>query len=132
MSEDSSVPFRDRSPQAARRRLAADLERWGDLFVRVAREDNVEATEQILGGLVDWMGNGLIDGWLRLPISLFERISDLAEELFLACQGYLRRLGAMPQPLSAAERASHEDAVREILTRVRALAELRDFEPLTP
>ncbi len=123
MSKDSSVPFLDRTPQEARRRLADDLERWGDLFVRVAREDTGEAAEQILGGLVDWMGNGLIDGWLCLPIPLFERISDLAEELFLACQDYLGRLSAAPPPLSPAERASHEDAVREILSRARALAE---------
>jgi hypothetical protein len=123
MSKDSSVPSLDRTPHEARRRLTDDLERWGDLFVRVAREGKVEAAEQILGGLVDWMGNGLIDGWLSLPIPLFERISDLAEELFLVCQGYLGRLSAAPPPLSAAERASHEDAVREILSRVRALAE---------
>ena len=123
MSKDSSVLFLDRTPHEARRRLTDDLERWGDLFVRVAREGEVEAAEQILGGLVDWMGNGLIDGWLCLPIPLFERISDLAEELFLACQSYIRRLSAVPLPLSAAERASHEDAVREILSRVRALAQ---------
>ena len=64
-----------------------------------------------------------IDGWLRLPIPLFERISDLTEELFRACQGYLGRLIAVPPPLSAVDRALHEGAIREILSRVRALAE---------
>jgi hypothetical protein len=77
---DAVVSFPNRTPHEARRRLTNDLERWGDLFVRVAREDKVEAAEQILGGLVDWMGNGLIDGWLWLPIPLFARISDLAED----------------------------------------------------
>ncbi|MEI8190559.1 MAG: hypothetical protein WCI75_12680 [candidate division NC10 bacterium] len=123
MSKNASALFPDRTPYEARRRLTDDLERWGDLFVRIAREGNVEAAEQILGGLVDWMGNGLIDGWLYLPIPLFEQISDLAEELFLTCQGYLGRLSAVPPPLSVAERARHEDAVREILSRARALAE---------
>jgi hypothetical protein len=123
MSEDPPVLFPDRTPHEVRRRLIDDLERWGDLFVRVAREGTMEAAEQILGGLVDWMGNGLIDGWLRLPIPLFEQISDRAEELFLACQDYLKRLSAVPPPLSAVERASHEDAIREILSRVRALAD---------
>jgi len=32
-------------------------------------------------------------------------------------------MSAVPPPLSAAERASHEDAVREILSRARAPAE---------
>lgn len=123
MNTDSpSHPLR-LTPHEFSLRLTDELERWGILFIEVAATKDTAAAEQILGGLVDWMGNGLIDGWLCLPIPLFERISDLAEELFLACQGYLGRLSAVPPPLSAAERASYEDTVREILSRARALAE---------
>ena len=112
-------------------RLVADLERWGTLFVDVAAAKGGPAAEQILGGLVDWMGNGLIDGWLHLSIPLFERISDLAEELFQACQVYLGRLGAEAQGLPAEERASYEARIREVLGRVRSLS-AAGFHSRTP
>ena len=112
-------------------RLVGDLERWGTLFVDVAAAKGAPAAEQILGGLVDWMGNGLIDGWLHLPIPLFEGISDLAEELFQACRAYLGRLEAEPEGLSAQDRATHEARIRAVLGRVRALS-AADFHSRTP
>jgi hypothetical protein len=123
MNTDSSSHSLRFTPHEFSLRLTDELERWGILFIDVAAAKDTAAAEQVLGGLVDWMGNGLIDGWLRLPIPLFERISDLTEELFLACQGYLGRLSAVPPPLSAVERASHEGAIREIVSRVRAVTE---------
>ena len=123
MNTDSSPHPLRLTPHEFLLRLGDELERWGTLFIEVAAAKDAAAADQVLGGLVDWMGNGLIDGWLRLPIPLFERISDLTEELFRACQGYLGRLSAVPPPLSAVDRTLHEGAIREILSRVRALAE---------
>lgn len=102
-------------------RLVDELERWGELFLRLAREDRAPAAEQILGGLVDWMGNGLMEGWLHLPIPLFEEVSNLAEEMLEAFQAYLARVQKAPPPCSAEERASHEAPIRAILARARGL-----------
>ncbi|MEK6717914.1 MAG: hypothetical protein AABZ16_10540, partial [candidate division NC10 bacterium] len=55
-------------------RLTRDLDRWGSLFLEIARTKEIPAVEQILGGLVEWMGSDLLDGWLRLPIPLFEEV----------------------------------------------------------
>ena len=104
------------------RQLVEALERWGELFLRVADEERVPAAEQVLGGLVDWMGNGLLDGWLHLPIPRFEAISDLAEELREVSQAYLVRLQQAPPACSAEERMAHEAAIRSIMTRMQALA----------
>jgi hypothetical protein len=108
---------------ASLQRLTDELERWGSLFVDVAAAKGVSAAEQVLGGLVDWMGNGLIDGWLHLPIPLFEKLSDLAEELFQACQAYLGQLKAEAQTIPVDERALHESRIRDVLGRVRSLTE---------
>jgi hypothetical protein len=55
--------------------LTRDLDRWGTLFLDVARTRETPAVEQVLGGLVEWMGSDLLDGWLRLPIPRFEEVS---------------------------------------------------------
>ena len=110
------------TPGDVLRQLVEALERWGELFLRVADEERVPAAEQVLGGLVDWMGNGLLDGWLHLPIPRFEAISDLAEELREAFQAYLVRLQQAPPACSAEERMAHEAAIRSIMTRMQALA----------
>jgi hypothetical protein len=110
------------APGDVLRQLAEALERWGELFLRVAAEDRVPAAEQVLGGLVDWMGNGFMEGWLHLSIPRFEAISDLAEELCQAFQAYLARLQQAPPACSAEERIAHEAAIRSIMTRTHALA----------
>lgn len=110
------------APGGVLRQLVEALERWGELFLRVAAEDRVPAAEQVLGGLVDWMGNGLMEGWLHLSIPRFEAISDLAEELCQAFQAYLARLQQAPPACSAEERIAHEAAIRSIMTRTHALA----------
>jgi len=104
-------------------RLTGDLERWGTLFRQVLRSKDAAAAEQVLGGLVEWMGNDLIDGWLQLAIPLFEEVSDLSEELFRACESYLAwaRQASTPNPDEA--RLRHEERLHEVLERVRALAE---------
>lgn len=102
-------------------RLARDLDRWGTLFLEVARTREVPAAEQILGGLVEWMGSDLLDGWLRLPIPRFEEVSGLSEELLQTCQAYLTWLRQASRPVPAEGRSSHESAVRSVLDRVRAL-----------
>jgi hypothetical protein len=104
-------------------RLARDLDRWGTLFLEVARTREAIAAEQVLGGLVEWMGSDLLDGWLRLPIPLFEKVSGLTEELLQVCQAYLAWLQQSPRPAPAEGRSSHEAAVRSVLDRVRALPE---------
>ena len=109
------------APEGTLPRLAGDLERWGVLFIDVAAAKGAPAAEQVLGGLVDWMGNGLIDGWLHLPIPLFERVSDLAEELFETCRTYLGWLKADAHDLPSGARDLHEARIREVLVRVRAL-----------
>jgi hypothetical protein len=109
------------APGDALRQLVEALERWGELFLRMADADRVPAAEQVLGGLVDWMGNGLLDGWLHLPIPRFEGISDLAEELFRACQAYLVRLQQATPACPVAERLAHAVAVRTIVARAQAL-----------
>jgi hypothetical protein len=108
-------------PRAQLERLAGDLDRWGTLLLDVARKKEPPAVEQVLGGLVEWMGSDLLDGWLHLPIPLFERLSDLSEELFRACEGYLAWLRQAPRPIPGEERAIREEEIRQVLNRVRAL-----------
>ena len=108
--------------------------RWsagGELFLRVADEDRVPAAEQVLGGLVDWMGNGLLDGWLHLPIPRFEAISELAEELLQAYQEYLARMREATPARPVAERLASAAAIRTIVTRTQALA-APNPQPLAP
>lgn len=109
-------------------RLTRDLLRWGALFVEVARTKETPAVEQVLGGLVGWMGNDLVDGWLYLPIPLFEELSDLSEDLFQACQLYLDWLRNAPSP-AVAERGPHEELIQSVLERVRCLAVESGREP---
>ena len=81
------------------------------------------AAEQVLGGLVDWMGNDLLDGWLHLPIPLFEEVSDLAEDLFRACGAYLAWARQAPAPDLEGGRRPHEEKIQRVLERVQALVE---------
>jgi hypothetical protein len=109
-------------PRASLQRLTQDLDRWGTLFVQVAQKKDPAAVEQILGGLVEWMGSDLLDGWLHLPIPVFEKLSDLSEELFRACEGYLTWLRQAPRPIFEEERRIREEAIRRVQDRVHALA----------
>ncbi|HWT79402.1 MAG TPA: hypothetical protein VN648_11435 [Candidatus Methylomirabilis sp.] len=104
-------------------RLVGDIERWGTLFLEVARTREVTAAEQVLGGLVEWMGSDLLEGWLRLPIPLFEEVSDLSEELFQACQAYLAWSRQSPRPVPGEVRSTHEESIRTVLDRVHMLGE---------
>lgn len=110
------------SPRESLQRLTQDLNRWGTLFIQVAQKKEAAAVEQILGGLVEWMGSDLLDGWLHLPIPVFEKLSDLSEELFRACEGYLTWLRQAPRPIPEEDRRIREEAIREVLDHVRALA----------
>jgi hypothetical protein len=89
----------------------------------VARTKEVPVVEQILGGLVEWMGSDLLEGWLHLPIPLFEKVSDLTEELFRACEAYLLWIRQASHPISADGRRRHEDLIQAVLERVHALTE---------
>jgi hypothetical protein len=102
-------------------RLTRDLDRWGALFLEVARTKEAPAVEQALGGLVGWMGSDLLDGWLYLPIPLFEELSGLAEDLFRACESYLVWIRQAPRPISAGGRRPHEELIGAVLVRVHAL-----------
>jgi hypothetical protein len=104
-------------------KLAGDLDRWGTMFLEVARTKDGTALEQVLGGLVEWTGSDLLNGWLHLPIPVFEELSGMAEELFRACETYLAWIRQAPPPVSEVDRAPHERTVRSVLERVRALAE---------
>ena len=106
-------------------RLTNDLDRWGTLFLEVARSKEANAAEQVLGGLVEWMGSDLLDGWLRLPIPLFEKVSGLSEELLQACQAYLAWLRQAPRAVLPEDRGTREAAIRAVLDRVRAMATKR-------
>jgi hypothetical protein len=117
---DSTRSLASSSPPLVR--LTQDLDRWGILFLEVARRREAPAVEQVLGGLVEWMGSDLLDGWLRLPIPLFEEVSGLSEELLQACQAYLAWLRRAPRPAPAEGRCRHEDLIRSVLDRVHALA----------
>ncbi|HSD50551.1 MAG TPA: hypothetical protein VLG48_04010 [Candidatus Methylomirabilis sp.] len=110
-------------PRAQLQRLAGNLDRWGSLLLQVAQQKDPPAVEQVLGGLVEWMGSDLLDGWLHLPIPVFETLSDLSEELFRACEGYLIWLRQAPRPIPEEDRRIREEAIRRILDRVHALAE---------
>jgi hypothetical protein len=103
--------------------LTRDLDRLGTLFLEVARTRETPAVEQVLGGLVEWMGSDLLEGWLRLPIPRFEEVSGLSEELFQACQAYLAWLRQASGPVPAEGRRTHEDLIRSVLDRVSALAQ---------
>jgi hypothetical protein len=104
-------------------RLTQDLDRWGSLFIQVAQTKEAPAVEQVLGGLVEWMGSDLLDGWLHLPIPLFEELSGLSEDLFRACEDYLAWVRQAPRPISGVTRQVPEEAIRKVLDRVNALAE---------
>jgi hypothetical protein len=91
------------------------------MFLEVARTREAIIAEQVLGGLVEWMGSDLLDGWLCLPIPLFEEVSDLSEELLQACQAYLVWLRQAPRPIPDESRSSHEAVIRSVLDRVQAL-----------
>jgi hypothetical protein len=104
------------------RRLTRDLDRWGSTFLQVAQTREVPTVEQVLGGLVEWMGSDLLDGWLHLPIPVFEEVSRLSEEMFRACDAYLAWLRQAPRPIPAEGRWPHEDAIRGVLEKVHALA----------
>jgi hypothetical protein len=110
-------------------RLAHELQQWGTLFLEVAQTKETPAVEQVLGGLVAWMGNDLVDGWLYLPIPLFERLSGLSEDVFCACQSYLDWIRNAPCPAAEA-RTPHEELIQSVLERVRCLAEEFGREPL--
>ncbi|MFI5340048.1 MAG: hypothetical protein ACHQ7N_09440 [Candidatus Methylomirabilales bacterium] len=110
-------------------RLTRDLERWGILFLEVAQTKAPSVVEQVLGGLVEWMGSDLLDGWLRLPIPLFEEVSGLSEELLQACQAYLAWLRRAPRPAPAEGRCTHEEMIRSVLDRVQALVETSGGSP---
>jgi hypothetical protein len=112
-------------PPSALLRLTNDLDRWGALFLQVAKTKEVFIAEQVLGGLVEWMGSDLLDGWLHLPIPLFEELSALSEELFLACQVYFAWLRETTTPTSVEGRQAYEDSIRAVLGRVDALAQRR-------
>ncbi len=106
--------------RATLHRLCGALEDWGRLVLEVAPGGDAAALEQVIGGLVDWMGNELLDGWLHLPIPLFEVVSGEAEELFQASQGYLAAVRS-GGPLPAAVRARHERAIQAVFAQVAAL-----------
>lgn len=93
------------------------------MYLEAARTKEVPAVEQVLGGLVEWMGSDLMDGWVRLPIPVFEEVSGLSEELFRACEGYLAWIRRAARPISAEGRRPHEDLIRNVLERVHALTE---------
>lgn len=69
------------------------------------------------------MGNDLIDGWLHLPIPLFEAVSDLAEDLFRACEAYLAWAQQAPAPEFEGGRHPHKEKIRRVLERVHSLVE---------
>ncbi len=103
-------------------RLTRDLDRWGNLCLETARTKEAPAVEQVLGGLVEWMGSDLLDGWLHLPIPRFEELSELSEELFRTCEAYLAWLRQAPRPLPEDGRAQHEGSIRTLLDRVHLFA----------
>lgn len=113
---------RGAGPDSTLLRLTRDLDRWGALFLQMAQIKEAPAVEQVLGGLVEWMGSDLLEGWVRLPIPLFDEVSGLSEELFRACQAYLVWIRGAPQPAPAGDRCTHEALIRSVLDRVRALA----------
>ncbi len=139
MPNDSSVPsgfpdFASGFPSLGSPllRLTGDLERWGTLFRQVLQSKGADAAEQVLGGLVEWMGNDLIDGWLHLAIPLFEEVSDLSEELFRACESYLAWARQACTRSSDEARLRREERLQVVLERVRALAGRDEGPPGLP
>jgi hypothetical protein len=106
------------TPDDRLKRLVADLERWGVLFLDAAHRDRL-AAEQVIGGLVEWMGNGLVEGLLHLPIPIFEELSTLAEDLFDASRAYLGVLASAPN--GSGDRLPNGATIQAILERARAL-----------
>ena len=108
-------------PEQVLERLVGDLERWGALFLEIARSRGHPAAERVLGGLAEWLGNDLLDGWLHLPIPVFERLSDRSEQLFQACREYQERLRRAPGGLPEDDRRPSEAAIASALDRIREL-----------
>ena len=117
MAEQGSMPA-GRPGEDALRRLCAGLEGWGTLLREAAERADAAAFEQVLGGLVDWMGNELLDGWLHLPIPVFEALSGLAEELLSAGQACHAAMRAVPPTVPPVPQVQR---IGEILQQAGAL-----------
>jgi hypothetical protein len=106
-------------------RLCSALSEWGRLILQCGARGDASVLEQVIGGLVDWMGNELLDGWLHLPIPTFEAVSGLAEELFQASQELLAAVRAGGGPATDPATAP-VGRIEAVLDRVKALAAAED------
>jgi hypothetical protein len=66
--------------------LAKDIADWGERFLRVRSGCGNEASQQVLGGIAEWLGTDLVDGMPVLPLERWVLLDELAEELLQECR----------------------------------------------
>lgn len=102
--------------------VVRDLEAWADRFLKAARAGDAGRAEEVVAGLVDWLGHDLVDAFLLMDVATWEALSELAEELFQSLREGWAGAGASPRApwpgLPAAQAA-----IAGILRRARAIRE---------
>ena len=102
--------------------VVRDLEAWADRFLKAARAGDAGRAEEVVAGLVDWLGHDLVDAFLLMDVATWEALSELAEELFQSLREGRAGAGASPgAPWPGLPAA--QAAIAGILGRARAIRE---------
>ncbi len=88
--------------------LASDIADWGERFLRAEAAGGMEAAEQLLGGIAEWLGSDLVDGMPVMPLERWEILDALAEELLQGCKARIAGEQAAGQTLSNIIRRARE------------------------
>jgi len=91
--------------------LASDIADWGERFLRAEAAGGKEASEQLLGGIAEWLGSDLVDGMPVMPLERWETLDALAEELLQGCKARIAGEQAAGQTLSGIIRRAREMAI---------------------
>ncbi len=84
--------------KAVFRTLAGDVADWGERFLRVRARQGDQASQQLLGGIAEWLGTDLVDGMPLMPLERWELLDELAEDLLQGCRSCLHgEIGAERQ-----------------------------------
>ncbi len=101
--------------------VVRDLEAWAGRFLAAARAAEAGRAEEVVAGLVDWLGHDLVDALRRMDLVTWEALSDLAEELFQRLREARAGLGVSEAGGGGLDLPAAEAAIGAILGRARAL-----------
>ncbi|HEY7677340.1 MAG TPA: hypothetical protein VIG69_09725 [Candidatus Methylomirabilis sp.] len=101
--------------------VVQDMEIWAGRFIEAARAGDALRAEEAVAGLVDWLGHDLVDAFLFMDVPTWEKLSDLAEDLFQALRA-AQPGTAGPWDAGASPGApAAEAAIGRILEKARAI-----------